>query len=96
MLKEMSSLQQKSTWSLAKLPEGHKAIKCKWVYVLKKNQKNEVVRHKARLVAKGCSQRYGIDYRETFSPVVRYATIRMLLALAVEHKMHLHQLDVVI
>lgn len=95
MEKEMLSLNEKGTWSLADLPAGHKPIKCKWVYALKKNQKGEIIRHKARLVAKGCSQKYGVDYRETFSPVVRYATIRMVLALAVEHQMHLHQLDVV-
>lgn len=95
MLKEISSLEQKGTWSLEELPHGQKAIKNKWVYALKKDSEGKIERYKARLVAKGCSQQYGLNYKETFSPVVRYETIRMILALAVEHKMHLHQLDVV-
>lgn len=65
--------------NLKELPSGHKAIK--WAYKLKRNKEATVELYKARLVAKGCSQRYGIDYNETFSPVVRYVKIRLLLAL---------------
>ena len=53
-----------------------------------------IERYKARLIAKECSQQYDVDYQETFSPVVRYATIRMLFALASEKELHMHQLDV--
>lgn len=64
------------------------------MFALKTNSAGEVERYKARLVAKGCSQRYGIDYEETYSPVVRFATIRMLLAMAAEYELYVHQLDV--
>lgn len=91
---EFSALQNNKTWSLVDLPKGHRAIPCRWVYAIKRNVDGEVERYKARLVAKGCHQRFGIDFHETFSPVVRYSTIRILLALAVKEKMYLHQLDV--
>ncbi|UYV64115.1 hypothetical protein LAZ67_2006611 [Cordylochernes scorpioides] len=66
----------------------------KWVFKTKCNSDGSVERHKARLVAKGYSQQYGIDYEETFAPVVRQSTIRMFLALAVEYNLILHQMDV--
>lgn len=94
MEEEFFALKKNKTWSLVDLPKGHKAIPCKWVYALKRNVNGEIERYKARLVAKGCSQRFGIDFKETFSPVVRYSTIRLLLALAVKNNMHLHQIDV--
>ena len=79
---------------ISDLPAGHRTIPCKWVFVLKQNVSGEVERQKARLVAKGCNQRFGIDFQVTFSPVVRYSTIRLLLALTVRNKMHLHRIDV--
>lgn len=91
---EYRSLCKNKTWSLVDLPSGQRAIPCKWVYAIKKDVNGEVERYKARLVAKGCNQRFGIDFHETFSPVVRYSTIRILLALAVKEKMFLHQIDV--
>lgn len=94
MQAEYKSLIANKTWSLANLPKGQKAIGNKWVFNIKRNQDGSIEKFKARLVAKGCSQQYGINYTETFSPVVRYATMRMLLALAVEHKLYLHQMDV--
>jgi hypothetical protein len=92
---EMQSHQQNNTWTLAKLPEGRKAIKTKWVFKVKENQNGHIVKYKARLVAKGCAQKYGIDYTETFSPVVRYSSIRFLIALAVTEGMKIHQMDAV-
>ncbi len=91
---ELQALWKNKTWSLVDLPSGCKAIPCKWVYAVKRNVNGEIERYKARLVAKGCNQRFGIDFHETFSPVVRYSTIRILLALAVREKMFLHQIDV--
>lgn len=94
MRSEMSSLMQNGTWSLVELPMGRKPIETKWVFTLKKDENGRIERYKARLVAKGCSQKFGIDYNDTFSPVVRYMTIRLVLALAVQWKMHLHQIDI--
>lgn len=94
MRTEMSSLEKNGTWSLVDLPVGAKAIETKWVFALKRDAKGNIERYKARLVAKGCSQRFGIDYTDTFSPVARYATIRLVISLAVQWRMHLHHIDV--
>ena len=92
MEKEMTSLRKNETWSLVDLPAGEKTVNTKWVFALKKNEHGEIERYKARLVAKGCSQHFGIDYSDTFSSVIRYSTIRLVFALAVHWKMHLHQI----
>ena len=91
---EYSALKQNKTWSLVDLPNGKKAIGSKWVFNLKKDEMGNIERFKARLVAKGCSQEFGVNYSETFSPVVRYSTIRMMFALAAEKELYLHHVDV--
>jgi len=80
---------------LVELPSGHKPIGCKWVLKAKRGRDGKVEWYKARLVAKGYAQRYGIDYDETFSPVVRFSSIRALLAFAVQNDILVHQMDVV-
>lgn len=91
---EYDSLVKNNTWSLTKLPPGRKAIHCKWVFKTKTDHLGNVTRYKARLVAKGCAQKAGIDYSETYSPVVRYSTIRYLMSIAVEFDLDIHQMDV--
>lgn len=71
MKEEMLAHEQNGTWELAHLPERQKAIKTKWVFKLK-HDGDGVCRYKARLVAKGYAQQHGIDYDETYSPVVLY------------------------
>lgn len=95
MKSEYQSLIENSTWDLVQLPPNRKTIKSKWVYKLKKDAAGNISKYKARFVAKGCSQKYGIDYQETYSPVVRYTTVRYLIALAVKHDLQIDQLDAV-
>lgn len=93
MDEEMASHRKNDTWQLTELPRNCKAIAGKWVFKRKTNSSGEITRYKARFVAKGFAQRYGRDYYETFSPVVRHATIRYLLALAVKNRMSIYQMD---
>jgi len=92
---EYASLMKNDTWDLVELPEGRRKIDCKWVFKVKHDNEGRVERFKGRLVAKGYSQKYGIDYGETFSPVVRFSALRTLLAYAVQKEMLVHQMDVV-
>ena len=92
---EYQSLMQNETWERVELPKGRKPVGCKWVFKAKRGSDGKVQRFKARLVAKGFTQKHGIDYDETFSPVVRFTSVRTLLAFAVQNGMMVHQMDVV-
>ena len=95
MREEMDSLLKNSIWSLVVKPEKHKIISCKWIYKIKESvEKNIPPRYMTSLVAKGFTQREGIDYNEIFSPVVKYKTIRIILALVSYFGLDLEQLDV--
>ena len=94
MQEEIDSLNEYDVWELTKLPEGRKAVGCKWVYKIKRNSNGDAERFKARLVAQGYAQKYGEDYDETFSPVVRFESIRSVIALSVQRKLQLHQMDI--
>lgn len=67
-------------------------VECKWVFKQKVNSENRV-RYRARLVVKGFTQKFGIDFHETFSPVVRHSTLRMLVALSVNLELEITHLD---
>ncbi|RVW99200.1 Retrovirus-related Pol polyprotein from transposon RE1 [Vitis vinifera] len=94
MAAELHALEQNHTWTLTPLPSGHRPIGCKWVYKIKYNSDGTVERYKAQLVAKGFTQREGIDYKETFSPMAKLTTIRCLLAIAAVRHWSFHQMDV--
>lgn len=91
---EFGALLKNKTWHLVPPQQGKNVIDCKWVYKIKKKPDGMIDRYKARLVAKGFKQRYGIDYEDTFSPVVKAATIRLVLSIAMSRGWTLRQLDV--
>ena len=76
------------------LPKGKKTVGCKWVYSIKYHFNGTIKRYKARLVAKGHTQTYGIDNSETFSPVAKIGTIRVLFSIAATKDLPLYQFDV--
>lgn len=82
MNSEIASLQKSRTWNLADLPRDKKVIDNKWVYKVKFSSSGAVKRHKARLVVRGFIQKYGVDDQETFSPVVKLTSVRLILAIA--------------
>ncbi|CAN1837958.1 Retrovirus-related Pol polyprotein from transposon TNT 1-94 [Linum perenne] len=94
VLDELQALQKNQTWEMVDLPSGKRCVSCKWVFTVKYKSDGTIERFKARLVARGFTQTYGIDYEETFAPVAKLNTIRVLLSLAVNLDWNLHQLDV--
>ncbi|XP_038885986.1 uncharacterized mitochondrial protein AtMg00820-like [Benincasa hispida] len=85
MLEEYEALIKNNTWSLTPLPKDRKVIDSKWEFRLKQTLSGEITRFKACLVAQGFNQDYGIDYFETFSPVVKPTTIRLVLLITLSH-----------
>ena len=79
---ELQALEDNRTWELCELPPGRRVIGTKWVCKIKVDALNILERYKARLVAQGFSQIAGLDFTETWAPVVRIESVRVLLALA--------------
>ena len=94
MNEEYRSLLVNETWDLVPLPKGRKLVRCIWVYKTKFGPDGKVDRHKARIVTKGFSQVEGIDYTETFFPVAKMNSIRLVLSLVASFKWEVHQMDV--
>ena len=94
MKAEMQSMFDNKVWTLVAPPEGVKPVGCKWVFKEKTDMDGNVSIFKARLVAKGFTQRHGIDYDETFSPIAMAKSIRILLAIAAYYDYEIWQMDV--
>ncbi|KAG9454499.1 hypothetical protein H6P81_007403 [Aristolochia fimbriata] len=94
MAEELQALDKAHTWNLVSLPPGKSPIGYKWVYKVKTKADGSIDRYKARLVAKGYNQEYGIDYKETFAPVTRLTSVRVLIAIASIRHWDLFQMDV--
>ena len=95
MKEEMDSLWKNKTWRFVEKLERHKLIDCKWIYKLKEGTTaGEELRYTVRLMAKGFTQKEGVAYTEIFSLVVKYKTIRLLLAIVVQFNWELDQMDV--
>ena len=94
MQAEMESIVSVGTFELVPPPRDRKPIGCKWVYRVKRTSSGEISRYKARLVAQGFAQKPGIDFTETFAPVAKTDSIRLLLAFAAANNFEIHQVDV--
>uniref|UniRef100_A0A2N9H210 Uncharacterized protein n=1 Tax=Fagus sylvatica TaxID=28930 RepID=A0A2N9H210_FAGSY len=94
MASEFAALQRQHTWQLVPPSSDQNVVGCRWVYKIKRNSDGSVSRYKARLVAKGFHQQAGVDFAETFSPVVKPPTVRIILSLAAQNQWSLRQLDV--
>ena len=90
---ELLQFQRNDVWALVPRLKGEHIIDTKWIFRNKTNKKDNVIRNKAHLVAQGYSQMEGVDYDETFAPVARMESIRILLALACHLKFKLYQMD---
>ncbi|RVW56871.1 Retrovirus-related Pol polyprotein from transposon TNT 1-94 [Vitis vinifera] len=94
MEEELKSMKDNEVWDLVELPKGIKTIRCKWIFKTKHDSKGNVERYKARLVVKGYTQKEGIDYKETFSPISKKDSLRIVMALVAHFDLKLHQMDV--
>lgn len=91
---EIESILSNHTWELVDLPPGNKTLGSKWIFKKKMKDDGTIDKYKARLVVKGFRQREGLDYFDTYSPVTRITSIRMLIALAALYDLQIHQMDV--
>ena len=94
MFEEYDALVRNGTWELVPPEDITNLVGCKWIFHIKRNFDGSIDRYKARLAAKGFHQRPGVDYHETFSPVVKPATVTLVLSIGVSNGWSLRQLDV--
>jgi hypothetical protein len=90
---ELNSIKMNEVWTLVPRT-NQRVIGCRWLFKVKRNSENQPIRYKARLVAKGYTQKFGVDYHETFAPVVKIQSLRAILAIAAACQLHVHQIDI--
>src|SRR6266481_9128472 len=91
---ELAALEKKETWELVDQPSNTNIIGSRWVFWLKHDAGGKITQHRARLVAQGYTQAFGINYDDTFSPIVKLASLRIIAALAARNDWSLQQMDV--
>lgn len=93
---EMGIRKEMGTWVEAELPEGRKAIGCKWIYTKKRDECRKIVKYKARLIAQGFYQKPRVNYSDnrTFAPMMHFETLRTMLAHTAIHNWKLRQFDI--
>jgi hypothetical protein len=94
MQHEYGFLMVNGTWELVDLPAERVVVDTMWIYKIESDTEGAVLRFKARFVTKGCNQRAGLDYTETFSPVIRMANLRLFLTIAAAMDLELCQVDI--
>lgn len=92
---EYESLIKNHTWELMDLPPNKNVINTKWIFRHKYNSDGTISHYKARFVARGFSQQEGVDYTDTFSPLIKLKSLRLLLAFATFYDYHVHRMDVI-
>ena len=92
--KEFTALAANNTWVPKVPPKGANIVTSRWVFAIKYNPDGSVNKFKARIVARGFSQKYGIDFEETFAPTVRHDTLRVFMAIVAQMDLECHQVDV--
>jgi hypothetical protein len=94
MYEELDSISKNEFWDLTELPTGRKPVGCKWVLRKKYKVDGSLDKYKARLVAKGFTQQPGVDFVDTYSPVAKFGSVRIIMVVAARLDLELHQLDV--
>ena len=93
-MEELDSIIKKDAWELVELPKNRKAIGSKWILKRKFECDGSIEKYKTRLVAKWFTQKPGIDYEETYSPVAKFTSIRILMSIVATLDLELYQIDV--
>ena len=91
---EVASLNKAGTYILVPRPQHRNVIGCGIVFKVKRGPDGKIIKYKARIVAKGYAQKYGVDYEETYAPVVRYSSLRLIISLAANYDWEMHHMDV--